>query len=280
MLRCLPTFRARAARAMSTTPSLVQIEKKDNYAIVRLSRAPVNSLNMELLQAIDEAVQSLEQDKNIKGMILSSTNPKIFSAGLDITEMYQPKTKRLREFWRAFQNTYLRLYTTPLATVAAIEGHSPAGGCLLAMCCDSRVMSLGGPLIGLNETKLGIVAPFWMRDVMVNTIGHRETEKMLGLGLQVNALRGKEIGLIDEAVPVEQVHSVAEKLLLEWLSIPSSARKLTKAMMRDETAQKLRSRLDEDRSNFVDFCETDKVQSALAGYLAALKKKAEAKAAK
>ncbi|OQS03685.1 3,2-trans-enoyl-CoA isomerase, mitochondrial precursor, partial [Thraustotheca clavata] len=234
MLRSIHALRVlRGHRTLSTAPNLVEIEKKDAIAIVRMNRAPVNSLNLELLQAIDVAIQSLEQDKAIKGMILASTNPKIFSAGLDIMEMYQPKTKRLREFWRAFQNTCLRLYTTPLATVASIEGHSPAGGCMLAMCCDSRVMSLGNPVIGLNETKLGIVAPFWMRDVMLHTIGHRETEKMLGLGLQVNALRGKEIGLIDEAVPVEQVPATAQKLLEEWLSIPSNARKLTKAMMRE-----------------------------------------------
>ncbi|KDO31959.1 hypothetical protein SPRG_03174 [Saprolegnia parasitica CBS 223.65] len=281
MLRSALRLRLRGARAMSSAPpSLVTVEKKDGFAILRLNRPPVNSLSMELLLAIDEAIQALEKDKTVKGMILSSTNPKIFSGGLDIMEMYQPQTKRLGQFWRAFQNTCLRLYTTPLATVAAIEGQSPAGGCMLAMCCDSRVMALGGPLIGLNETKLGIVAPFWMRDVMLNTIGHRETEKMLGLGLQVNALRAKEINLVDEAVPVEQVHPTAEKLLAEWLSIPSSARKLTKAMMRDETANRLRTRLDEDRSNFIDFCQTDKVQNAIGGYLAMLKKKQEAKAAK
>jgi 3,2-trans-enoyl-CoA isomerase len=166
---------------------------------------------------------------------------------------------------------------SPLATVAAIEGHSPAGGCLLALCCDARVMSLGNPVIGLNETKLGIVAPFWMKDTLLNTIGHRETERMLGLGLQVNAIRAKEIGLVDEAVPLDHVLPTAEKTLQEWLAIPSNARKLTKTMMRQPTADKLRNALEIDRDTFVDFCETDKVQNALTAYLTSLKKKQEEK---
>ncbi len=84
-------------------------------------------------------------------------------------------------------------------------------------------MATGKPVMGLNETKLGIAAPFWMKDVMVNTIGHRETEKMLGLGLQVDAVTAKRIGLVDEAVEVEQVLPVAEALLQQWLAIPGNS---------------------------------------------------------
>lgn len=112
------------------------------------------------------------------------------------------------------------MYTSRLATVAAIEGHSPAGGCLLAMCCDWRVMATGKPMIGLNETQLGIVAPPWFKDTFVNTIGHREAEKMLGLGLQVDASKAKSIGLVDEAVPVEEVFPRAEAAMTRWLMIP------------------------------------------------------------
>ncbi|KAF0700247.1 Aste57867_9202 [Aphanomyces stellatus] len=261
-------------RCMSTsaTASLVNVERYDGYAVVRMNRAPVNSLNTEMFRALDATIEGLEHDKLIKGIILASSNPKIFSAGLDIMEMYQPENHRLREFWTAFQNFYLRFYTTPLATVAAVEGHSPAGGCFLAMCCDARIMATGKAVMGLNETKLGIAAPFWMKDVMLNTIGHRETEKMLGLGLQVDAIRGKEIGLIDEAVPQDQVFSVAEATLKQWLAIPGHARKATKHLMRHETAERLRRDLKGDTDNFVDFIETDKVQKALAGYLASLKK--------
>lgn len=92
------------------------------------------------------------------------------------------------------------------------------------MCCDYRIMTSGKPMIGLNETQLGIVAPTWFRDTFVNTIGHREAEKMLGLGLQVDASKAKAIGLVDEAVALEEVFPRAEAAMAKWLAIPGSSR--------------------------------------------------------
>lgn len=63
-----------------------------------------------------------------RGMILSSSNPKIFSAGLDFTEMYQPDESRLREFWRMLQEVYLKLYGSQMITIAAIAVGSYSSG--------------------------------------------------------------------------------------------------------------------------------------------------------
>ncbi|RLN58851.1 hypothetical protein BBJ28_00010770 [Nothophytophthora sp. Chile5] len=247
-------------RALSTASEpLILVEKKDKYAIVRMNRPPVNSLN---------------------------TAP-----------------AKISKFWTALQDLYLRLYTTRLASVAAIEGHSPAGGCLLAMCCDYRIMTSGKPMIGLNETQLGIVAPTWFRDTFVNTIGHRQAEKMLGLGLQVDATKAKSIGLVDEAVALEEVFPRSEAAISKWLAIPGAmlfieqwgevivselthfsinialsypadmARVRTKLLMRQETADRLIAIRQQDLEAFTDFAQTDKVQKSLGMYLASLKKK-------
>ncbi|KAF4315958.1 hypothetical protein BBO99_00007568 [Phytophthora kernoviae] len=263
-----------ATRALSSAKEpLVLVEKKDKYAVVRLNRPPVNSLSTALIQELDATIKKLEDDKSMRGMILASSNQKIFSAGLDIMEMYQPQPAKITKFWTALQDLYLRLYTTRLAAVAAIEGHSPAGGCLLAMCCDYRIMTSGKPMIGLNETQLGIVAPTWFRDTFVNTIGHREAEKMLGLGLQVDATKAKAIGLVDEAVALEEVFPRAETAMGKWLAIPDMARVKTKQLMRQETANRLIAIRQQDLEAFTDFAQTDKVQKSLGMYLASLKKK-------
>ena len=76
-------------------------------------------------------------------------------------EIYKSKPERARQFWRTLQDVWLKLYGSNKIYIAAISGHSPAGGCLLAMSCDYRIMSKGPYKIGLNETLLGITAPFW-----------------------------------------------------------------------------------------------------------------------
>ncbi|KUF93025.1 mannitol dehydrogenase [Phytophthora nicotianae] len=134
-------------------------------------------------------------------------------------------------------------------------------------------MTSGKPMIGLNETQLGIVAPTWFRDTFVNTIGHREAEKMLGLGLQVDATKAKSIGLVDEAVALEEVFPRAETAMGKWLAIPDMARVKTKQLMRQETADRLIAIREKDLEAFTDFAQTDKVQKSLGMYLASLKKK-------
>ncbi|KAG4046309.1 hypothetical protein PC123_g18314 [Phytophthora cactorum] len=268
-----PRLGALAMRTFSSSGDpLVLVEKKDKYAVVRMNRPPVNSLNTALIRELDAIIKKLEDDKSVRGIILASSNQKVFSAGLDIMEMYQPQPATITKFWTSLQDLYLRLYTTRLAAVAAIEGHSPAGGCLLAMCCDYRIMTSGKPMIGLNETQLGIVAPTWFRDTFVNTVGHREAEKMLGLGLQVDATKAKAIGLVDEAVALEEVFPRAEAAMARWLTIPDMARVKTKLLMRQETADRLIAIREKDLEAFTDFAQTDKVQKSLGVYLASLKK--------
>lgn len=100
-------------------------------------------------------------------MILASSNAKIFSAGLDVSELVAPDANRLPAFWNSLQQVYIDLYGSRLATVACIQGHAPAAGCFLAMACDYRVMSAGNanhiPTIGLNETQLGIAGELLQR---------------------------------------------------------------------------------------------------------------------
>lgn len=95
--------------------------------------------------------------------------------------MYKPDETRLREFWTTLQDVWLKLYGSSFPTAAAINGHSPAGGCLLSMCCEYRVM-LPKFTIGLNETQLGIVAPSWFQASMKNILPPRVTEMALTLG--------------------------------------------------------------------------------------------------
>jgi 3,2-trans-enoyl-CoA isomerase len=77
--------------------------------------------------------------------------------------MYKPNEERFHKFWYLFQDVWIKLYGSSFPTAAAIIGHSPAGGCLLAISCEYRVM-LPNFIIGLNETKVGIIVPTWVSD--------------------------------------------------------------------------------------------------------------------
>ncbi|KAG7267315.1 hypothetical protein CRUP_022249 [Coryphaenoides rupestris] len=273
----------------------VDLDQTTGVAVMRMQSPPVNSLNMDLLTEFTATLENLEKDKSCRGVIITSCLPKIFSAGLDILEMYQTSPEHCGEFWKAVQELWLKLYGSNLATIAAINGSSPAGGCLVSIACDYRIMAdnprsspAGGCLvsiacdyrimadnprysIGLNETLLGIVAPYWFRDTMVNTVGHRTTEMALGLGLLYSAPEALNIGLVDKLVPEDQVVNTAIQTMGKWLAIDEHARQVTKSMMRKPTVDKLLSNREADVHNFVSFITKDSVQKSLGMYLKMLK---------
>ncbi|KAF5917589.1 hypothetical protein HPG69_000052, partial [Diceros bicornis minor] len=158
--------------------------------------------------------------------------------------------------------------------VILTSGACPAGGCLISLACDYRVLADNPKyLIGLNETLLGIVAPFWLKDTLVNTIGHRAAERALQLGLLFPPAEALQVGMVDQVVPEDQVQNTALSVMAQWMAIADHARQLTKNMMRKPTADRLVKQRDPDIQNFVSFISRDSIQKSLRTYLDKLKAK-------
>lgn len=241
--------------------------------MLNLQRSPVNSLNTELLAEINTAILEAEKDK-VRGLILTSKNDGVFSAGLDITEMYQPDPDRLRYFWSTLQETWINLYGCSYPTAAVINGHAPAGGCFLAMSCEYRVMT-NNFTIGLNETQLGIVAPKWFFATMRNVIGQRQAELALTTGRLFKTDEALKIGLIDDAVDnTEAGFAKAHEFLSKFKKIPPKARYLTKKIVRGPTIDNLVDNRQDDLDYFVQYTQNPDVQKLLGMYMEMLKSKA------
>lgn len=260
-------------RCYSSSTSLVNVDVNDKgVALVALNRPPVNSLNYELLEEFHRTLVKLETDR-CRGMILTSTSPTVFSAGLDILEMYKPTVDKARKFWGMLQNAWIKLYSSPYPTVAAMNGHSPAGGCLLGLSCEYRVI-VPKVKIGLNETQLGIVAPEWFQDCMRNVIGERQAEKALIAGTMFSSEEALKIGLVDEiATDREDLMNRANKFLQSQLGLPALARRTVKSGFRKHTLNRLLTGREADTKYFIDFIFQPKVQETLEMYLKSLKNK-------
>jgi 3,2-trans-enoyl-CoA isomerase len=262
-------------------------------------------------EALSYSIKTIEANPKIQSVILSSTNPKIFCAGLDIAELIvnpDDKSNRLTKFWNSLQQVYIDLYGSRLATVAAMNGHAPAAGCLLALMCDYRIMSAGDgsgknvPTIGLNETKLGIACSPWMAQMMVSTIGTRKTELALALGTLFPPQEALAVGLVDSIVPTQHESFIAttddnDEGLINLLppqrkdyatnpvlqnaytqaqvyaKIPPHARVASKMVIRDEPLFKMIAKRDEDLNHFCGFVTQKSVQKNLAMYVEAMKSK-------
>lgn len=88
-----------------------------------MAKKPVNSLNTELLSELKAALLEAQNSRS-KGVILTSSLPTVFSAGLDITEMYTTDKKKLTDFWQTLQDTWLTIYSLPIPIATAINVQS------------------------------------------------------------------------------------------------------------------------------------------------------------
>ena len=216
--------------------SFVHVDKRPGgFAILTLTKEPVNSLNLEAWQQLESALDSLEADPSISGLIIESgVKRDVFSAGNDLLELYPPNTSEARytDFWITSNRFLVKLYRSRLATIAAIRGASPAGGCIIAMCCDHRIMTQHGT-IGLNEVALGIPVPKFWGMLMSRLIGVKASDKLLLTGRLVDAKEAKALGLVDELVAnKDELSSAAENMMLKLVLLPGSAVDATKKSLR------------------------------------------------
>ena len=233
----------------------------------------VNILTRSLVQDITEKVQKSQTD-GTSGIVLSS-NTKVFSAGLDLMEMHDSKEEQLREYWTMVQDLWLSLYLSEVPIIAAINGASPAGGCMLACACDYRII-VDSPkaVIGLNESLIGLVAPFWLARNFIDTIGsQRLGEFHLQKGTLLPPQGALSNGLVDEVCSADDLMEKAHQELKSFAKIPRIGRVAAKHLCRNPLANELINNREADTDQFVK-CVTDPaIQAVLSSYVAAIKAK-------
>lgn len=210
----------------------VNIERKHNYAIVQLNRGKVNAINHQMTKEIRQAFTDLEADDSVKGVIITGI-PHFFSAGLDVIELFSYDEPKMKEFFNDFGGMYIQLakFTKPM--ISAITGHSPAGGCVIAITSDYRIMAEGEKYtIGLNEVAVNIQISsnlirgyaFWLGEGLAN--------QYLLDGKLLNTKEALDSGLVNEVCTLDEVLPKAEAKMKQYLRADEEIFKNTKYKLR------------------------------------------------
>ena len=217
----------------------LNIFKKQGYTIVQMNRGKVNAINVEMVQELRAIFHDLEKNIAVKGVILTG-QPHYFSAGLDLIELFQYNKDQIRDFFVSFGALYLELVQFKKPFISAITGHSPAGGCVLAVASDNRYMAAGDNyVIGLNEVAVNIQISQNLTEVYAFWMGDGLASRYI---LEGKLLTGKEAlaaGLVDELVPLENVLERAEKQMELYLRADQEILINTKSKLRKHLWDKL-----------------------------------------
>lgn len=193
---------------------------------IRLEGPGKNSLSTPLLTFLVEQLREAAGEP-----VLLTGAGDAFSAGLNLKEVYAHEGEAMLEFLRLLERAVAALYLYPGPTVALVNGHAIAGGCVLALACDHRVAAAQPKIkIGLNEVALGMRYPPRILAMAKQRIPQQfHTAVLLGAGLfdPAGALR---VGFVDEVA--EDARAVAEARLAALGSSPGQAYALTKGDLR------------------------------------------------
>jgi enoyl-CoA hydratase/carnithine racemase len=257
-------------------PGLVERSVDAGVHVLRLARPPVNALDPALCVALREAVE-VALAEGAEGLVLAG-GPKVFSAGLDVPHLVSLGDDRqaLRTAWEAFFDAARALAGSPVPVAAAIAGHAPAGGCVLALCCDHRVMARSPEpdkpfLIGLNETRVGLAVPAGIADLMRRTVGARRAERMLVAGDMLDGDAALAAGLVDEVVEPDAVLPRATAWLRGLLQLPRQPMLGTRALLRADLQEAVSPRR-LTLETFLDQWQQPDTQAALRALVARLGK--------
>ena len=195
-----------------STGQLVKISVEEGIAIVTIDRPPVNALNRQVMQELDQSFQAIKTDSAVKVVILTGGGSFAFVAGADLKEIAQLGSgKEAAEVAAQGQSVLMKIQRLGKPVIAAINGVCLGGGNELAMACHLRIAG-DRTRFGQPEITLGIIPGFGGTQRLPRLIGQAKALEFILTGDLIAAPEAHRLGLVNQIVPQDQVLKAAKEL--------------------------------------------------------------------
>jgi enoyl-CoA hydratase len=249
---------------------MLHISRRDAIALLRLEHGKAHALDLELVRAIADSLTELERDDTIRACVLTGTGG-IFSAGVDLHRLLDGGAAYAREFVPAMVDAFRRLFAFSRPSIAAINGHAIAGGCVLAAACDVRVMARGRGTVGVPELHVGVPFPLVAIEILRFATSAATLQELVYRGKTFGVEDAQARGLIDEVVEphrlLERACEVAEEMSFE----PVSRFRITKRQIRGPALAAMAAHAAETDAEVIREWQRPETIAAIRAYLDRLK---------
>jgi len=211
----------------------INVTIKDRLALITLNRGKSNAIDREMLTELIDMLHNINNDANIGGVIITGKEH-FFSAGLDLIALYSYNEEEIKSFWNLFLDFTAKIVAFKKPMVAAINGHAPAGGCVIGLACDARVMAEGKYIIGLNEIPVGIIVPDSVFQLYSFWLGRAHASRSLLEGKLFSPEEALSIGLVDELVNPASIMTAAERRIRKYMAMEPNTWQQSKLNIRKE----------------------------------------------
>ena len=186
----------------------VKLETRDRIAIAWLDRPPANSLSPEVVNGLRRLWAEIRTAGTVRALVIASANPMLFCAGADIKAFTTLDEASGRELLDAMHSMLREIETSPIVTIAAINGMALGGGCELAMACDIRIAAESA-MFGQPEINLGIIPGFGGTQRLPRLVGEGRARELNLTGDPIPADEAYALGLANRVVADEELFDTA-----------------------------------------------------------------------
>lgn len=218
----------------------LRIERRDSLALLWLDKARGNAIDDALAAELGRAAGELARDDAVRGVLLASAHPKLFCPGLDLVALVAHDRDAMEDFMLSFARTVWALYGLRKPVVAAVNGAAVAGGCILALTADHRVLRRGAP-IGLNEVKVGVPLPWSVTLLLRASVPSPALGRIALLGRNFSDEQAVAVGLADEVCEAEGFEAACLERLAEFAEKDPLALGATKAWLREGVLREMQA---------------------------------------
>ena len=240
---------------------LTLIMEHDGIVDIQMNRPPVNALNLEIVEGLHQAIDQYTNN-GAKALMLSGREG-IYSAGLDVKKLLEMNADEITVFFKSFWGLMAKISKSPIPIAAAITGHSPAGGAVLANFCDYRVAANGSFKIGMNEVFVGLEVPRVIYKGFARHVGEKHATNLMVHGQLMEFDFAHEIGFIDELVEPDQVKARTLDWLRNLTQLPPLAMNRTRLNAKSEINNLFDEQLKTMSEGYAEGWFDDEVQSRM-----------------
>jgi len=254
---------------VTTSAQAVTYSVNDGLATIRMGREHGNAINGALVEGLTDAFLRARDDVEVKGALLASAG-KIFCPGLDLQDLVSLDRGAMESLMGRFNACLLELYTFPKPMVAAISGHALAGGYILALTADWRIVKRGA-MVGLNEIKVGVPFPYGVALILKDMVPRPRLEEVVLMGRNFTDEETVAAGLVHE---VQDADGFEERCLSRLSDLASRDRRAfatTKRYLRSATAEKMAAGDALHVAEFLDGWFSQETRARIAEIVAGLK---------
>jgi enoyl-CoA hydratase/carnithine racemase len=250
----------------------VRTEVEDRIALLTIDHPPVNSFNAQVVSELDEAVDELMDDDEVKAIVITGGGTNAFVAGADIPEIQEllenPEDDygEARTFIERGQGVNLKIETSTKPVIAAINGFCLGGGLELAMACHMRICSDRARL-GQPEINLGLIPGWGGTQRLPRIVGKGKALEMILTGDMITAQEAYRIGLVNKVVPAGAILKEARGLARKIVSkskfpVAATLRAVTKGLQ-----VSVEEGLEIEKEQFVGLADTEDIREGVSAFL-------------